>query len=93
VVGELWAQLGIGLRAGAGQEGLADPAAACWAWGDGPQARSHVLDVFGERVVGAESSLDADERLGIALEGEEEEPGVELAEAVVEAVGEGVSAA
>jgi hypothetical protein len=53
-----------------------------------------VLDVLVERIVGAEPALDRDElALRVALEGDEEEAGFELAEALVDAVGEGVAAA
>ena len=44
--------------------------------------------------MGAEPALDRDElALGVALEADEEEAGFELAEALVDAVGEGVAAA
>jgi hypothetical protein len=53
-----------------------------------------VLDVLVEGVEGAEPALDRNELLlGVALEADEEEPGFELAEALVDAVGEGVAAA
>src|SRR4051794_21138204 len=59
---------------------------------DGPQAGADVLDVLVERVVGAEAVLQRDERRRVAHEGQEEQAGVELAEAL-EAVGERVAAA
>jgi hypothetical protein len=53
-----------------------------------------VLDVLVEGVDLAEAALDRDELLRrVPLEADEEEPGFELAEALVDAVGEGVAAA
>src|SRR5262249_46710301 len=53
-----------------------------------------VLDVLVQRVARAQAPLDRDElALRIALEADEEEAGFELAEALVDAVGEGVAAA
>jgi len=47
-----------------------------------------VLDVLVERVARSQPALRGDELRGVALVGDEEQAGVELAELVVEAVGE-----
>ena len=60
---------------------------------DRPQAGADVLDVLVEPVGAAEPRLQRHERRGVAHEGEEEQAGVELALALVEAVGERVAAA
>jgi hypothetical protein len=53
-----------------------------------------VLDVLVQRVDRAEPMLDRHELLGgVVLEADEEEAGFELAEALVDPVGEGVTAA
>src|SRR6186997_3567131 len=75
------------------EEVLADVAAGGGAGGDGEEGAADVLDVLVERVEGAEPALDRDEVLGVALEADEEEAGFELAEALVDAVGERVAAA
>ena len=53
-----------------------------------------MLDVLVERVVGAERAAGSRRTAArVALEADEEEPGFELAEALVDAIGEGVAAA
>src|SRR4051794_6064997 len=76
------------------EQRLADVAAPARAGRDGEDGAADVLDVLVEGVVGAEPALDRHELLlRVALEADEEEAGFELAEALVDAVGEGVAAA
>src|SRR5262245_47917219 len=82
-----------GLPQSSGEQGFADVAALARPGGNGEDGAADVLDVLVERVHRAESALDRDELLlRVALEGDEEEAGFELAEALVDAVGEGVAA-
>src|SRR6476469_7285061 len=76
------------------EQGFADVAARLGAGGDGEDGAADVLDVLVELVHRAEAALDRGElALRVALEADEEEAGFELAEALVDAVGEGVAAA
>ena len=76
------------------EQRFADVAARLRARRDREDGAADVLDVLVERVVRAEPALDRDELLfRVALEADEEEAGFELAEALVDAVGEGVAAA
>jgi hypothetical protein len=83
-------QLGDDFRAIAGEvnrsgveEALTDVAAVAHAGWDGEQCGAGVLDVLVECVVAGEVGLQRDEVLvGIAGVGDEEQPGVEVAESV-----------
>src|SRR5215218_2115251 len=76
------------------EQGLADVTAGAGAGGDREEAAADVLDVLVQRVEGAEPALDRHELLlGVALVVDEKEARFELAEALVDAVGEGVAAA
>src|SRR5881394_791857 len=80
-------------RVGLSQQRLADVATAACARGHGEDGAADVLDVLVEGVAGAEPALNRDElALRVTLEADEEEPRFELAEALVDAVGEGVAA-
>src|SRR5436190_212383 len=83
----------VKLRHAPAEQAFADVAA----WGGpgrhGEEGAADVLDVLVERVHRAEPPLDRDELVGVALEADEEEPGFELAETLVDAVGERVAAA
>ena len=76
------------------EQGLAHEATAARPGRNREDGAADVLDVLVQRVQLAEAALDRDELLrGVALEADEEEPGFELAEQVVDAAGERVAAA
>src|SRR6201999_1649399 len=76
------------------EQAFADEPARLGAAGDGEDGAADVLDVLVQRVVLAELALQGDELLfRVLLEADKEEAGFELAEALVDAVGERVAAA